>query len=65
VNEYDADPFFALVSQMRAAQKKYFRTRNQDDLEDSKRLERDVDRIIKANTAGPWLFAGFPGGGGS
>jgi hypothetical protein len=65
VNGYDDDSFFALVVQMRAAQRRYFRTRHQGDLEYSKRLEREVDRIIEDRESGPWLFARFPGGSGS
>ena len=36
----------ALVRQMRAAQKRYFKDRRSDDLEESKRLEREVDKAI-------------------
>jgi hypothetical protein len=56
VNEYDDDSFFALVARMRAAQRRYFRTRHQDDLEYSVRLERDVDNAIRDRAAGPSLF---------
>lgn len=36
-----------LVNAMRTAQRKYFRTRGQGDLEESKRLERQVDDAIR------------------
>lgn len=38
--------FAALVSQMRAAQRDYFRHRDSEALTNSKRLEREVDRAI-------------------
>lgn len=39
--------FTTLVKSMRAAQRKYFATRSGDDLEESKRLEREVDAAVK------------------
>jgi hypothetical protein len=39
--------FVALVESMRAAQKTYFRKRNPETLEESKRLEKRVDAAIK------------------
>ncbi len=45
-----------LVQRMRAAQKKYFRTRGQDDLEESKRLEKAVDVACDAVLRQPQLF---------
>ena len=41
------DEFCELVKQMREAQKRYFRTRDANDLNESKRLEREVDKAIK------------------
>ena len=38
---------FDKVVQMREAQKKYFRTRSQQALSESKRLEREIDAEIK------------------
>lgn len=38
--------FFTLVSQMRQAQKEYFKTRNTGVLQQSKALERQVDAEI-------------------
>lgn len=44
----DAREFVELVGQMRAAQKAYFRkdTRTQEVLEESRRLERSVDKAL-------------------
>ena len=39
--------YFNLTKQMREMQKKYFKTRNYTVLEESKRLENEVDRAIK------------------
>ena len=39
--------FFDLVSQMRQAQKEYFKTRNTSILQQSKSLERQVDAEIE------------------
>jgi hypothetical protein len=44
-----------LVTEMRDAQKKYFRDRGQGDLEASKRLEREVDRAAKEILSGDVL----------
>ena len=38
--------FLEVVSQMRSAQKKYFRTRDKDVLIKSKQLESQVDKFI-------------------
>lgn len=35
--------FFDKVAEMRSAQKEYFRTRSQQALSESKRLEREID----------------------
>ena len=42
-----AQQFFDLVCRMRSAQKQYFRTRSYDDLEESKKLEREVDQALR------------------
>ena len=42
-----AKEFFMLVSQMRQAQKEYFKTRNQTVLQQSKALEKQVDAEIE------------------
>lgn len=42
----NAKDFFDLVSQMRNAQKNYFRTKSVDYLAESKRLEKAVDSEI-------------------
>lgn len=42
-----AKAFFDLVREMREAQKAYFMTRTKETLDRSKRLERDVDKVIK------------------
>lgn len=39
--------FVKLVYKMRNQQKKYFKTRNIDDLKESKRLEKEVDDITE------------------
>lgn len=39
--------FFRKVSQMRAAQREYFKTRNSDALVTSKLLEKSIDEEIK------------------
>jgi phosphate uptake regulator len=49
-----------LVAEMRRVQRHYFRTRNQDELEASKRLERDVDRAVEEVLRQPTLFDGEP-----
>lgn len=43
----NAKQLFDLVSDMRIAQKSYFRTRSRIDLQDSKRLEKQVDEEIR------------------
>lgn len=47
--------FLELVTNMRSAQKRYFQTRDRDDLNESKRLERQVDDHIR-RTQNPELF---------
>ena len=44
---FDFEDFFNLVETMRAAQKRYFRTRSYDDLDNCKKLESQVDRMIQ------------------
>lgn len=43
--------FIALVAQMRTNQKAYFKTRNYEALNESKRLEKLVDNAIEEMTA--------------
>lgn len=43
----NAKEFFTLVAQMRDKQKEYFRTRSTSVLQESKRLEKQVDDEIK------------------
>ena len=43
----DFEDFVNLVETMRAAQKRYFRTRSYDDLDKCKKLESQVDRMIQ------------------
>lgn len=43
----DAKTFFDKVSQLRKAQKEYFRTRSGRALADSKRLEKEIDSEIE------------------
>ena len=45
-----------LVAAMRAAQKKYFRTRASGDLEESKRLEKQLDQAVTELLRQPSLF---------
>ena len=42
----EAHRFMDTVAKMRNAQKMYFKTRERTWLEESKRLEREVDRLI-------------------
>lgn len=42
-----AQQFVDLVARMRAAQKAWFRNHNPQDLEESKRLEREVDNALR------------------
>jgi hypothetical protein len=44
----NAQIFFELVKQMRAAQKKYFKERTQSNLIESKKLEKQVDQVLAA-----------------
>lgn len=39
--------FIDLVCKMRSAQKKYFRTRSHADIEESVKLEREVDQALR------------------
>lgn len=39
--------FIDLVCRMRSAQKRYFRTRLHDDLQQSKEYEREVDQALR------------------
>jgi hypothetical protein len=41
------DSFRVLVQNMRTAQKRWFKLRDQKALEDAKRLEREVDRELE------------------
>ena len=43
----NAKEFFSLVTEMRNAQKMYFRNRTTDNLQRSKRLEKQVDDEIR------------------
>ncbi len=45
-----------LVLEMRKAQKHYFRTRGQGDLEFSKQLEKRLDRAVEEIIRQPTLF---------
>ena len=45
--EFDITTFVALVRTMRDTQKKYYKTRDYNLLLESKRIETDVDRMIK------------------
>lgn len=55
MNEADLRDFFAIVADMRVAQKTYFSTREHVDLARSKELERMVDQFID-NMNQPSLF---------
>jgi hypothetical protein len=44
------------VLEMRTAQRKYFRTRAQGDLNESKRLERELDQTVTELLRQPGLF---------
>ena len=47
----DARQFFNLVSRLREAQKRYFKTRASIDLQSSKQLEKELDaEIERVNT---------------
>lgn len=48
--------YVAFVSEMRAKQREYFRTRNADALEQSKRMERALDELNDRLLNGPKLF---------
>ena len=56
-NMIEAEPSFeALVKSMRDAQKRYFRTRSNTDLDKARALERAVDRKLEEMQTGD-LFA--------
>lgn len=40
------NPFVIKVKQLRTAQKKYFKTRNYNDLNKAKALEKEVDEML-------------------
>lgn len=44
------------VGLMRTAQRKYFRTRAQGDLNESKRLEKQIDQLVAETLRQPGLF---------
>lgn len=50
------EEFRRLVRDMRAAQREYFRHRRNDDLQQSKDLERQVDAELKPQRQEPGLF---------
>ena len=50
------DEFEALVRQMRAMQQRFFRTRDRKTLDESKRLEREVDKYLEERQKGMDLF---------
>lgn len=54
----EARELAALVADMRNAQKEYFRTRSPAALDNSKSLERQVDKACKDVLAQPGLFDG-------
>ena len=53
--------FINLVCKMRAAQKAYFRTRSYEDLDRSKKLERDVDQALRNFSENDNQLSLFPG----
>jgi hypothetical protein len=50
------DAFVDLVSNLRAAQREFFRTKSSAALEQSKRLEKQVDAAIREYREQPSLF---------
>lgn len=52
--------FIDLVCRMRSAQKQYFRTRTFADLEESKKLEREVDKALQEYNEPSFYFSLFP-----
>ena len=50
------DELLDLVRRMRAAQKKYFKTRDRSVLAEAQRLEHEVDKYIEEHTKGMDLF---------
>ena len=50
------DEFARIVSGMRLAQKRYFRERKEADLKEAKRLEREVDALLRTGPKQPTLF---------
>lgn len=55
VIEGNKTSFFDLVVRMRVAQKQYFNSRDKEDLNAAKTLEREVDRLIRDSIT-PVLF---------
>ena len=45
--EFDITTFVALVRTMRDTQKKYYKTKDYNTLMDCKRIEGDIDRMIR------------------
>lgn len=64
MNSNDANRLLEIVEQMRLAQRSYFKDRTHGALEDSKRLEKQCDKLIaeirqaEAGQAQPGLFGG-------
>lgn len=57
--------FIDLVCRMRSAQKQYFRTRSYADLDESKKLEREVDQALRDFSAPKDQMSLFPLGASS
>lgn len=53
--------FIDLVCRMRSAQKQYFRTRTLADLDESKKLEREVDNALRNFSENDNQLSLFPG----
>lgn len=53
--------FIDLVCRMRSAQKQYFRTRTFADLDESKKLEREVDNALRNFSENDNQLSLFPG----
>lgn len=45
-----------LIKRLRTAQKTFFRTRDYKALEESKKLEKQIDKLIEEEETGPSLF---------
>lgn len=52
--------FIDLVCRMRTAQKAYFRTRSYGDLDESKKLEQEVDKALRDFLEPKFYFSLFP-----